>query len=288
MSGVVEESLLSLPAKLLSETGTLRLREPPTSDVSDLVRRLRDGDYGKPFVVDDGRMRRLHFSLDFVQSEMDLAEPYALNFAYTRKMMAFLLFVPRPKHIIIVGLGGGSLTKFCYKQLPAARITTVEIDDDVIGFGRLFEVPEPDTRLRLVHADAVDYLAQTETAADVILVDGCDRHGVAEAFCDPAFYRSVHARLQPRGMLVMNLIGTGRKVNEHLHHIADVFEGRVMLRSLRGCGNRLVFAFKDPTYAPDWSAIQRTAKRLEKEHGLDFSEFARKLRQSRQFQAVMG
>lgn len=276
---------LEMPAALLSEAGTLRLREPPGSDVTALLERLRSGDYGKPFMVDDGSARRLHFNLDYVQSEMLLSDPYALSFAYTRKMMAFLLFVPRPRDIIVVGLGGGSLSKFCYRQLPRARITTIEIDADVIAFAPLFDIPTDAARLRLLHADAADYFASTDDSADVILIDGCDQHGVAAAFCNAGFYRDLNARLRRRGMLVMNLIGKDRSVDAHLRHLGAAFAGRLIVHRLNHGGNRLVFAFKDPAYAPDWPAIQRQAKRLEQEHGLDFPAFARKLRRSPQIQA---
>lgn len=277
---------LTLPAKLLSETGTVYLRESPQQDLAALTERLRSSDYAKPFVVDDGTVRRLHFSLDFVQSEMTLADPDALRFAYTRNMMAFLLFLPRPKHVVVVGLGGGSLSKFCYRQLPRARVTTIEIDEDVIEFGKLFRLPAADARMNFIHADAADYFASTADVADVILIDGCDRNGVAPNFCNETFYRNLHTRLAPKGMLVMNLIGGGRVLETHLKHVASTFSGRVMVVNVSAGGNRLLFAFKDPRFIPDWTAIQRAAKQLESDHGLDFPNFAKRLRHSRQFQAM--
>ncbi|WP_161628859.1 fused MFS/spermidine synthase [Solimonas flava] len=278
------EQWLDVPARLLAESGTIRLREPRGSNVSDIVQRLRAGEYDKPFVVDDGKCRRLHFNLDFVQSEMRIDDPYALNFAYTRKMMSFLLFVPRPKHVVLVGLGGGSLSKFCYRQLPKTRVTTIEIDGDVLAFSQLFELPDDEERMRIVHADAADYFATTEERADVVLIDGCDRQGVAPALCSEAFYRDVAARLRPRGMLVMNLIGPAHIAETHLRLVAGAFSGRIWLHKLPVGGNRLLFALKDPRYMPDWSAIQDAAKQLKETHGLDFPAFARQLRHAQQFQ----
>jgi hypothetical protein len=60
-----------------------------------------------------------------VQSVMNLDEPHALVSAYTRKMMGFMLFKPSPKRIVMLGLGGGSLAKFCYRYLPKTQITVV-------------------------------------------------------------------------------------------------------------------------------------------------------------------
>jgi hypothetical protein len=63
----------------------------------------------RPYVFDTPFERRMHFTNDATQSAMLLADPDALICQYTRKMMAFLLFNPNPKHIIMIGLGGGSV-----------------------------------------------------------------------------------------------------------------------------------------------------------------------------------
>jgi spermidine synthase len=58
----------------------------------------------------------MHFTSLATQSAMSLSEPDALIAQYTRKMMSFLLFNPDPKHIVMIGLGGGSLAKYCLGQ----------------------------------------------------------------------------------------------------------------------------------------------------------------------------
>ncbi|MDB5799870.1 MAG: spermidine synthase-like protein [Rhodocyclales bacterium] len=274
-----------MPAAFLKESGVVVLREPPDSDAKKLLVSLLEGTYRKPFVVDDGLMRRLYFSLSYVQSEMDIKEPDALNIAYTRKMMAFLLFVPRPRHIMIVGLGGGSLTKFCYRQLTSTRITTIEINEDVIAFGELFGVPQPDERLAIIHADAIKYLARTDERVDVILLDGCDKHGVAPAFCDAGFYDNLRARLKPDGMLTMNLVGANETSRTYVDLISDAFLDRVIVQDVSADGNRVAFAFNEPGFSPNWPSIERDAKQLEEQYGLDFTAFARKLQRSYQRQS---
>lgn len=271
---------------LLSEPAIVHLREPRGADVSGLLKRLRNGNYPKPFVVDDGTVRRLHFSLDYVQSEMNVKDPHALAFSYTRKMMAFLLFTPQPRHVVIVGLGGGSLTKFCQRQLPRTRVTTVEIDDDVIAFSTLFDVPVQDERVRVIHADAAKYFVTTHDCADVVLIDGCDRYGVAPALGNKRFYQTLRQRMSPDGMLVMNLIGPAYIRLAHLRFISEAFSGRLMLQEVSCGGNRLVFAFNNPAFRPDWPSIRRLAEPLARRHGLDFPDLAKKLHCSEQLQAV--
>ena len=284
-SGDTTHKFFEMPAAFLQESGVVLLREPASSDAKKLLVSLLEGTYKKPFVVDDGIMRRLYFSLSYVQSEMDIKAPDELNIAYTRKMMSFLLFLPRPKHVMIVGLGGGSLTKFCYRKLARTRITTIEINDDVIAFGELFGVPPPDERLAIVHADAVEYLARTDERADVILLDGCDKHGVAPAFCDAGFYHNLRARLKPDGMLAMNLVGSNETSRTYVDLISDAFLDRVIVQHVSADGNRVVFAFNEPGFSPDWPHIEREAKKLAQQYDLDFPAFARKLQRSYQRQA---
>ena len=269
-----------IPAELLCEEGIVQLNEPPDADATSLIARLLDGAYGKPFVIDDGVVRRLYFDLTYVQSEMTIDRPYTLNFAYTRKMMGFLLFLPRPKHVVIVGLGGGSLTKFCHRHLPSARITTVEIDPEVIAFGDLFDLPSQDERYALVQANAADYFATTKDRADVVLLDGCDKRGIAPELCNAIFYRNVRACLKEGGLLVMNLVGSAETCGASLKVVRDVFAGDLIVQKVVDGGTKIAFAFNDPDYIPDWPDIQRQTRRLAVRHELDLAELAHKMRRS--------
>jgi spermidine synthase len=273
-----------LPAELLEETGIVQLNEPAGSDIGGLVQRLRDGAYHKPFVIDDGRVRRLYFGLAYVQSEMSIARPHELNFAYTRKMMGFLLFVPRPKHVVIVGLGGGSLTRFCHRQLPRARITTVEIDREVIAFGDLFELPVQDERHVLIQADAVDYFATTADRPadrpDVVLLDGCDNQGMAPAFRNAGFFRSVRDRLKTNGVLVVNLVGSAAALRTTLAIVGETFAGRMIVQDVGEGGTKVAYAFNDSAFEPDWDGLLGQARELGRKHELDLPALARKLKRS--------
>lgn len=282
------ETWCEIPGDLLDQNGVIWLNEPAYTDRSDLVKRLLAGKYEKPFVVDDGITRRLHFDFRFAQSEMNRDEPYKLVSAYTRKMMAFLLFASKPRHVIIVGLGGGALTKFSYRQLPSTRITTVEVNADVIAFGDLFELPCQDSRMAVVHADAADYFATSDTYADVILLDGCDKIGIASTFNSVNFYENLRARLRPHGLLVLNLIGKSNQLAEHLRILANVFPNNLLVTNVSFSSNRIVFAFNDLAFSPDWEKIKSRANKLEQEHGLDFPRFARLLQRSHKRQASCG
>ncbi len=161
---------------------------------------------GKPFVFDDGDIRTLQFDERIVQSAMRLSAPDELLIPYTQAMTGFLLFNPAPAHILLVGLGGGSLVKYCYKHLPATRLTVLEIDADVIALREQFMIPADDARLQVVHADARSYISEMqEESTDVILLDGFDAEGAAEELNTYAFFNDCRRVLRENGILLMNM-----------------------------------------------------------------------------------
>lgn len=161
---------------------------------------------GKPFVFDHDDMRTLHFDHQYIQSAMSISAPDKLLLSYTRAMMGFLLFQAAPKHILMVGLGGGSLVKYCYRNFPAARITVLELHAEVIALRDQFMIPADDRRLQIIQADAAAYMRdQQENFADVIMLDGFSADGPASELNTSDFYEACLRSLAPQGVLVSNL-----------------------------------------------------------------------------------
>jgi spermidine synthase len=245
------------------------------------VRRFVDEDGRRkgrrPFIVETGAERHLLFSHDSVQSTMRLDDPDALTCEYTRRMMAFLLFAPEPREILMIGLGGGSLAKFCYRHLPGATITAVEIDADVIALRDEFLVPFDDARFRVVHDDGARYLAKSPALVDVILVDAFDHTGVSPDLATSDFYRLAASRLSREGVFVMNLSGEPSRYDVHLQRIYDAFGERTALVQVASGDNELLFAFKSEVDL-NTHEVQMRAAELRQRLSLDFPRYAQLLR----------
>ncbi len=269
--------LLDLPGEAVGERGTLRVLESDRCDPRQIYTRILTERYSKPFIVDDGRTRRLYFSLRYVQSSMRFDDPVVLDFAYTRKMMAFLLFVPDPTHVLMVGLGGGSLAKFCHHYLPRTRLTVIEVNPDVIALRGEFSVPE-DERLRIIQADAARYLPTTESDTDVLLLDGFDANGIAPTFLCRGFYEAAYRRLRLGGLLVANFSGPPERWYRHFQLLDDAFEGRVHVVRVTLGDNYIAFAFADPGFPFNWAQLEKRATMLADLIPLDFADFVGRLR----------
>jgi len=273
--------MLELPNPFANEGGVIRLLEPPGGDTEALVDSVLAKRYGRPFVIEDDGARCLYFTRDFIQSEMRLDDPCELAFAYTRKMMGFLLFLPEPRSILMLGLGGGSLARYCHRHLPAARLTAVEIDPDVIAFREQFLLPADSERFRVVRGDAAEFVARRDSRPEVVMVDAFDRDGVAPTLCTREFYQDVRAILPRKGLVVANLVGPKAERIAHLEMLRTVFDGNVILLPIADDGNYVAFAFRDPAFEPRWRWMEGEAKGMRARFGLDFPRLAQRLERSR-------
>ena len=269
-----------MPSPFEVETGTVLMHEPSWAREGELRAQLLDESYPKPFVIDDGKSRFLYFNVRLVQSEMSLKAPNDLAIRYTQKMMAFLLFQPHPKRIVLIGLGGGSLIKFCYQRMPGTQLTAVELDPAVIAFRDTFLMPPDDERLQVLEADGAEFLENTTKGIDVLLVDAFDKTGFAPSLANREFFDNAYAKLSGNGVLVINLAGEKETYAGLIGEAMHVFDDQVIVISVPDDGNHILYAFKERHFEPRWRWLHNYAKELRAKFGLDFPAFVEKLERS--------
>lgn len=207
-----------------------------------LLQGLEPHGYVRPMVFDIGDARSLYFNFEGRQSSMKPGHPSVLEVDYTKTMMGFMLAKPQPEHILMIGLGGGSLPKFCYHNL-ASCITVVEVNPHVIALRDEFEVPPDDDRFRVVRADGAVYVQNLPPIFDIMMIDGFDEAGQPPQLCSREFYQNCYRALKPAGLMVVNL-----HVNPTFaairQTISDVFEACLESVDAGEDGNCIVFASK--------------------------------------------
>jgi spermidine synthase len=228
-------------------------------------------------MIDCGQTRSLFFSLAAVQSAMRLDDPNALIATYTRKMMAFLLFMPAPRHVLMIGLGGGSLAKFCYCHLPRTRISVVEVSAEVIALRESFAIPRDDERFEIIHDEGAAFLARACVRPDIILIDAFDESGVAPSLASADFYQRASRCLTAAGVLVMNLSGRKSRYEGHIEGLRSAFAGAVRVVPVEGDDNVLLFAFRRRRMVELPEFLYQRAVALERRLGLEFSRYLEKL-----------
>jgi spermidine synthase len=208
--------------------------------------RSHDARPAPPLVTTENGVRTLAFRPGDVQSAMRLDRPDQLVLSYVRAMMCFVLFVPRPRHILMVGLGGGSLAKFCYRHFPDCRITVVELRADVIALREQFCVPPDDARFKVVHGDATAYVATLQHEVDVLMVDGFDESGLPSVLGSAKFYADCRRALRRNGVLVANVFSYDTRYPAMLHRLDLIFNQKVCWFERAAGNNRILFAVNVP------------------------------------------
>jgi spermidine synthase len=235
-------------------------------------------DDGSPLVLETEQALSLHFDVHATQSLMSRRDPNKLVLGYTRTMMSFLLLLPAPSRISMIGLGGGSLPKYCYHHLPNTKVVAIEIDPAVIALRDTFLIPPDDDRFQVICADGAEYVKGQDARPDVILVDGFLAHGMPAQLGTAAFYAACHARLADNGVLVANFLESDQDIPFYLEEVRSVFGESFSVSMSEDSCNYTLFAWKGAWKLPSLDALLTRARVLETAHPLNLRSAARRLK----------
>ncbi len=239
-----------------------------------LIHRVVD-DYGPIEVVEAHGVRSLHFGSSARQSAMDLSAPDQIELAYLRSLLIPLLFVPRPRRILLLGLGGGTLAKFFQRNFPEARIQAVELRSAVVDIASAYFGLEMGMHVDVHIMDAHQYLQQQNLQKidgfDLILVDIFDAEGPSGVLDDPDFFIRLSRLLCPQGAMAVNLwSGDGAGWRWVQRTIEAQFRGHMATLSVPGRGNRICMALGDAYGKLIPKHLEQEARRLERCWGIEF------------------
>ena len=232
-------------------------------------------------ISEQNGVRSLHLGGSEIQSAMRIDAPNELELLYTQYMMGFLLFQPTPSHILMIGLGGGSLAKFVYHQMPQTKTTVVEINQQVISAAfDHFALPEADERLQIILADGAEYMRDYSPTMDILMVDGFHDDCQSASLCSQDFYNQAYQALSKNGMLVVNLLSQDKNLNIYLQRIKESFQGRVITVLPEVRGNLIVLALKHNPGRLPWKILNARARKLEEIYRLPLLDCVSRWRKS--------
>jgi len=231
----------------------------------------------KPYLTESDGILSLQFDEWSTQSEMSIDDTDELVIPYTRVIMSFLLLEPSPRHVAMIGLGGGSLAKYCYRYLPGTGITAVEINPAVIALRNEFAIPADDARFRVLLGDGAAWVADSAGQPDVLIVDGFDADGLPAQLSSQRFYDDCFAALADNGIMVVNMWKGYPHYDEYLARINNSFAGNWVIVDAEDGFNQIVLAVKNTAFPPAASTIRHHANLLCESHPLNFQAKANKL-----------
>ncbi len=215
---------------------------------------------------DDTSVRHLHLGTEWIQGSMYLDDPLALVHEYIERMMAWLLFVEptsvKDRQALQLGLGAGSLTKFCHKVL---RMNTrvIELNPQVLVACRgWFKLPAENARLQVTLADAAQEIQDPKWwgTVDALQVDLYDHEAAAPVLDSLPFYNHCQRLLTPEGCMTVNLFGRASSFARSVEKMSAAF------------GKQAIWAFRPTREGNTVVLAQRTASRPKREQMLARAE----------------
>jgi spermidine synthase len=230
---------------------------------------------------EEGPIRHLHLGSEWIQGSMLVDAPNALVHEYIQRMMAWLLFVEPdcvPKRQALqLGLGAGSLTKFCHKELRM-KTTAIELNPQVLHACRgWFKLPADNARMQVVLADAAKEIRTSKWlgAVDALQVDLYDEEAAAPVLDTEDFYRDCRATLTNEGCMTVNLFGRVSSYQKSVDKMAAAFGADAIwaFKSTRE-GNTVVLAQRTPQ-RPKRNVLAERAEVIKERWGLPADKWVR-------------
>jgi len=230
---------------------------------------------------DDGNIRHLHLGSEWIQGSMYLEDAIGLVHEYVQRMMAWLLFVDpetvTERQAMQLGLGAGSLTKFCAKELRL-QTTAIELNPQVLAVCRsYFKLPADNPTMRVVLADAAQEILNPKWwgTVDALQVDLYDREAAAPVLDSLPFYNHCRRLLTPEGSMTVNLFGRASSFERSVEKMSAAF-GKEAIWAFKPTreGNTVVLAQHTPS-RPKREVLMARAAVIEARWGLPAAKWVR-------------
>ncbi len=226
-------------------------------------------EYNDIFVTKRGPQLTMSFQLkgwDYTESVVNLTDPDDLPLRYTQLMTIATIYPDVPKKILMLGLGGGSISTYLGRFMPAAQITTIEIDPGVIKAAKTYFGISETPRMRYRSGDGRVFLHRNSDLHDLILVDAYRGGYVPVHLLTREFYALLKQRLAPGGAVAFNIHDGSKLYASTVRTLAAVFPTLDLYAT--GLGEVIAVATAAPAF--DRTTLAARAAALQERHGFRF------------------
>lgn len=261
MNKVFSALIVSFVITLLSLVGILSISTTASAKTIHSERSL----YRNILVEENNGLRCLKFNVKSAQTQqscMLVDDPQRLVFNYTKMLFSSLLINPNPKRILIIGLGGGTMSNTLHQIFPHAAITNVEIDPAVIKVARNYFSFFENENITAVVQDGrifVKRAAIKKQQYDWIILDAFNGDYIPEHLMTQEFLQETKQLLSAEGVLAANTFSVSQLYNYESATYKSVFGDFFNVRNNNN-SNRIILASVKPL--PNNDVIAERAQAL--------------------------
>lgn len=223
----------------------------PPVYASELLIDSTESPYGYVFVTEDeAGVRYMHLDNALgIQSVYDPAAVLSSGRFYYGYFGLLPSMLESPKKVLILGHAGGSFTRIFNTYYPELEITGVELDPAVTALA-MKDMGLAEATVNIVHADARQFLLDTQEDYDLILVDTYHGANIPAHMVTQEFFSLAHEHLTPGGILALNAASDqGPFLDELTNTVAEPFES-VFSFQVPGSFNTMLLARDSVDFVP--------------------------------------
>lgn len=203
-------ALAALAAPALSEgpRDDVYVDDKPDALAPLMIRERIETEYNNIFIVQKGDFLAMTFRLrgeNTRQSVLNLRDRGQLPLPHSHYQTLAAVHAGKLETMLMVGLGGGSVSEYFLRHVPAIRITTVELDPGVVVAAKKYFGVEESARHRIALGDGRVFLARNKAKYDIVMIDAFRGGYVPFHLLTHEFYMLLASRLEPDGVAVLNL-----------------------------------------------------------------------------------
>ncbi|WP_374991016.1 spermidine synthase [Pseudoalteromonas haloplanktis] len=231
--------------------------------MADIIHKERSL-YRNILVEENGDLRCLKFdekTRTSSQSCMYVSKPKELVFNYTKLTFASLLMIDNPQNVLIIGLGGGTLSNVIHQLYPQASIENVEIDPAVIKVARdYFDFIETEKVTAKVQDGRIfiKRAAIKKEQYDWIILDAFNGDYIPEHLLTKEFFDEIKSVLAPNGIIAANTFSSSKLYQHESATYHAVFGDFINVTTEKNSNRIILAGFKAPPTA------QEITQRIEK------------------------
>ncbi len=172
--------------------------------------------YRNILVEDKGDLRCLKFNVKSNKTRQSCllkSQPQQLVFNYTKQLLTGLLVNPDPKRILIIGLGGGTMSNTLHQLLPSSYIDNVEIDQSVIKVARQYFGFLENDQIKTYSQDGRVFVKRAllkKKEYDWIILDAFNGDYIPEHLMTQEFLEEIQSLLSQQGILTANTFSSSK------------------------------------------------------------------------------
>jgi spermidine synthase len=222
--------------------------------------------YRNILVDDQDDLRCLKFNVrsnKTNQSCLYKSDPQRLVFNYTKLLFSGLLLIDEPKSILIIGLGGGTMSNTLHQLYPQSTITNVEIDPAVVKVARQYFGFFENQKVSSVIQDGRIFIKRAiikKQKYDWIILDAFNGDYIPEHLLTQEFLQETKSLLSKNGVLSANTFSVSDLYAHESATYKAVFGDFYNVRNYKN-SNRIILASNGKF--PSLSLMNQRAKKLQ-------------------------